>query len=187
MNDNIDYDFTNLNENLNFNDIKILVFDVDGILTDGRIQISESGVETKTFFAHDGAGIKLAISMGLKVGFISARISKATDIRLKELGADFYIEGCKKKFASLKPILKEYGFGFKNLFYMGDDIVDIELLRQAGISASVPDAPKYVRNCANFITEKQGGRGAVREVCDIILKKKGLLLNFLSNIDKDEF
>jgi len=140
------------------------------------------GLKPKHFFANDGAGIRIAKSMGLKVGFISARTSNATDIRLKELGVDFYIEGCKDKFASLKTVLEEYGFGFKNLFYMGDDIVDIKPLMRAGISASVPDAPKYVRDCANFITDKHGGRGAVREVCDIILNKKGLLLNFLSSL-----
>lgn len=177
----------NLEANLDFNEIKILVFDIDGVLTDGRIHISESGVETKTFFAHDGAGIRLAKKMGLKVGFISARISNAAGIRAKELCVDFYIEGCKDKFSALEPILKEYNLDFKNLFYMGDDIVDIELLRRAGISASVPDAPKYIRDYADFVTEKSGGCGAVREVCDIILEKKGLLLNFLSNLNKNGF
>lgn len=175
----------NFDSSLKFNDIEILVFDIDGVLTDGRIYLSESGVETKTFFANDGAGIKLAEKLGLKVGFISARTSNAASIRAKELSVDFYIEGCKDKFHSLKPILKDMKLDFKNLFYMGDDIVDIELLKAAGISASVPDAPKYIKDYADFVTEKKGGRGAVREVCDIILEKKGLLLNFLSNLDKN--
>ncbi|MCL4542739.1 MAG: HAD hydrolase family protein [Deltaproteobacteria bacterium] len=171
--------------NLDFSEIKILVFDVDGVLTDGRIQISESGIEAKTFFVHDGAGIRLVKKMGLKVGFMSAKMSNAAGIRAKELGVDFYIEGCGDKFNSLKPILKEYNLDFKNLFYMGDDVVDIRLLEMAGISASVPDAPKYVRDYADFITEKSGGRGAVREVCDIILEKKGFLLNFLNDLNKN--
>ncbi|MHB8231790.1 MAG: KdsC family phosphatase [bacterium] len=167
---------------LNFNDIEILVFDVDGILTDGKIYLSETGVETKTFFAHDGAGIKLAKKLGLKVGMISARTSNATAIRAKELGADFCIEGCKDKYAALKPILKNYNITVKNLFYMGDDIVDIELLKLAAVSASVPNAPEYVRICADIITVQQGGCGAVREVCDLILEKKGLLSNFLNKL-----
>ena len=171
--------------NLDFNEIKILVFDVDGVLTDGKIHISESGVETKTFFAHDGAGIRLAKKMGLKVGFISARTSNAAVIRVKELGVDFYIEGCKDKLNSLTKVLKDYNLDFKNLFYMGDDIVDIELLNRAGISASVPDAPKYVQDYADFVTKKSGGCGAVREVCDMILEKKGPLFNFLNDLNKN--
>ena len=167
---------------LNFNDIEILVFDVDGILTDGKIYLSENGVETKTFFAHDGAGMKLAKKFGLKIGMISARTSNAASIRAKELGADFYIEGCKEKYNALKPLLKEYSIGVKNLFYMGDDIVDIELLKLAAISATVPNAPEYVKICADIVTVKTGGCGAVREVCDTILQEKGLLSDFLNKL-----
>ncbi len=168
---------------LDFDGVKILVFDVDGILTDGKIFLSESGGEIKTFFAHDGAGIKLAVQLGLKVGFISARFSNAAKIRAEELGVNFYIEGCKDKLGSLKPVLSNLKLGFDNLFYMGDDIVDIELLKEAGVSASVPDAPVYIRNFADFVTEKKGGQGAVREAIDIILKEKGLLLNFLKKFE----
>lgn len=167
---------------LNFNDIEILVFDVDGVLTDGKIYLSENGVETKTFFAHDGAGMRLAKKLGLKTGMISARTSNAASARAKELGVDFYIEGCKDKYNAIMPLLKKYNFGIENLFYMGDDIVDIELLKLAAISATVPDAPEYVRNYADFVTDKSGGCGAVREVCDIILKEKGLLLKFLNSL-----
>ncbi|MHB1660838.1 MAG: KdsC family phosphatase [bacterium] len=169
-------------KNLNFNDIEILVFDIDGILTDGKIYLSESGAETKTFFTRDGAGMKLAKKLGLRIGMISARTSNAAAIRAKELGVDFYIGGCKDKYAALKPILKEYGITVKNLFYMGDDIVDIELLKLAAVSASVPNAPEYVRACADIITDKQGGFGAAREICDLILDKKGLLSNFLNKL-----
>ncbi len=172
----------NLSKKLNFNDIKLLVFDVDGILTDGKIYLSESGVETKTFFAYDGAGMKIAKKLGLKTGMISARTSNAAAVRAKELGVDFYIEGCKDKYNALKPILKKYNIGLKNLFYMGDDIVDIELLKLAAISATVPNAPEYVRICADIITDKLGGCGAVREVCDIILQEKGLLSIFLNKL-----
>lgn len=165
---------------LNFNDIRMLVFDIDGILTDGRIYISEEGLETKTFFAHDGAGIKIAMKMGLKVGFISSRISNAAKIRARELGIDFYMEGRKDKLESIKPVLSEHNLDLANIFYMGDDIVDIELLKRAGISASVPNAPEYIRNFADIVTEKAGGQGAVREICDLILERKGLLPEFLS-------
>jgi 3-deoxy-D-manno-octulosonate 8-phosphate phosphatase (KDO 8-P phosphatase) len=167
---------------LNFSDIKILVFDVDGILTDGKIYLSEDGTETKTFFTRDGAGMKLAKKLGFKVGMISARISKAAAFRASELGVDFYIEGCKEKYNALKPILQECGMGTENLFYMGDDIVDLELLKLAAISATVPDAPEYIKLHADVITGKQGGFGAVREVCDMVLEGKGLLSNFLNKL-----
>ncbi len=165
-----------------FKDIKILVFDIDGILTDGKIYLSENGIEMKTFFVRDGAGIKLAEELGLKVGMVSARVSNAAAIRAKELGVDFYIEGCRDKYSALELILKDYGMTFKNLFYMGDDIVDIGLLKSAAVSASVPNAPEYVGAHADIITVKEGGYGAVREVCDMILEKKGLLSNFLNNL-----
>ncbi len=172
----------NLSKKLDFKDIEILVFDVDGILTDGKIYLSENGIETKTFFAHDGAGMKLAKKFGLKTGMISARTSNAASIRSKELGVDFYIEGCKDKYNALKPILEKHKIGVKNLFYMGDDIVDIELLKVAAISATVPNAPEYVKVCADIVTSKTGGCGAVREVCDIILQEKGFLTNFLNKL-----
>ncbi|MGC8554332.1 MAG: KdsC family phosphatase [Candidatus Acidulodesulfobacterium sp.] len=170
-----------MTKKLNFSDIEILVFDVDGILTDGKIYLSENGVETKTFFAHDGAGMKLAKKSGLKVGMISARTSHAASFRAKELEVDFYIEGCKDKYKALKPILKEFKIDVKNLFYMGDDIVDIELLKLAAISATVPNAPEYIKDCADIVTSKIGGCGAVREICDIILKEKGFLSKFLNS------
>lgn len=167
---------------LNFKDIEILVFDVDGVLTDGKIYLSENGAETKTFFTRDGAGIKLAKKMGLKVGMLSARKSAAASVRAKELGVDFYVEGCKDKYSALMPLLKDFGMGAENLFYMGDDIVDIEPMKLSAVSATVPGAPEYVKAWADIITRKDGGSGAVREVCDIILENKGLLLNFLNEL-----
>ncbi len=162
-------------KNFNYSDIKILIFDIDGILTDGKIYMSESGEEIKCFFAHDGAGIKLAKKFNLIVGFISARKSLAAKKRSEELGIDFYIEGCTDKFNSVKTILINYGLNFQNVFYMGDDIVDIELLKYAGLSASVPEAPVYVKNFASITAKNRGGQGAVREMIDFILEKKGFL------------
>ncbi len=162
-------------KNFNYSDIKILIFDIDGILTDGKIYMSESGEEIKCFFAHDGAGIRLAKKFNLIVGFISARKSCAAKKRSEELGIDFYIEGCADKFNSVKTILSNYGLNFQNVFYMGDDIVDIELLKYAGLSASVPEAPVYVKNFASITAKNRGGHGAVREMIDFILEKKGFL------------
>lgn len=170
-------------EKFDFSDIKILIFDVDGVLTDGKIYISESGEEIKCFFVHDGAGIRIAKKLGMKVGFISARRSLASKLRAQDLDIDFYIEGCKDKLGAVKPLLESYNLSFKNVFYMGDDIVDIELLKVAGFSATVPEASEYVKNFAQFVTDKNGGNGAVREICDIILEKNGLLLNFLKDFE----
>jgi 3-deoxy-D-manno-octulosonate 8-phosphate phosphatase (KDO 8-P phosphatase) len=170
-------------EKFDFSDIKVLIFDVDGVLTDGKIYISESGEEIKCFFAHDGAGIRIAKKLGMKVGFISARRSAASRLRAEELDIDFYIEGCRNKLGAVRSKLEDYSLSFKNVFYMGDDIVDIELLKVAGFSATVPEAPEYIKKFAQFVTEKNGGHGAVREICDIILEKKGLLLNFLKDFE----
>ena len=149
-------------------------------MTDGKIYLSESGTETKTFFVHDGAGMKLAKQCGLRVGMISARKSSAAAARAEELGLDFYVEGCRDKYGALKPILEGYGLGPDNLFYMGDDIVDMELLKLAAVSATVPAAPGYVKEWADIVTAKEGGCGAAREVCDLILGEKGLLARFLN-------
>jgi 3-deoxy-D-manno-octulosonate 8-phosphate phosphatase (KDO 8-P phosphatase) len=173
----------NLN-NVNYSDIKILIFDIDGILTDGKIYMSESGEETKCFFAHDGAGIRLAKKFGILVGFISARKSRAAKKRSEELGIDFYVEGCIDKFNSLQNILNDYNLNFQNVFYMGDDIVDIELLKCAALSASVPEAPAYVKNFASITAKNRGGQGAVREMIDFILEKKGLLVQLLKEFEQ---
>jgi YrbI family 3-deoxy-D-manno-octulosonate 8-phosphate phosphatase len=113
------------------------------------------------------------------VGFISARKSRAAKKRSEELDIDFYVEGCIDKFKSLQDILSDYNLNFQNVFYMGDDIVDIELLKCAALSASVPEAPAYVKNFASITAKNRGGQGAVREMIDFILEKKGLLAQLL--------
>ncbi len=172
-------------KDIDFSAISVFIFDIDGVLTDGKIYISESGEEIKCFYAQDGSGIRMAKRLGIKIGFVSARLSAASKLRAEDLGVDFYIEGCKDKLSAVKSLLDDHNLSFNNVFYMGDDIVDIGLMKEVGLSATVPEAPEYVKNFALFITKKNGGHGAVREACDFILKKRGLLLNFLKEFEKN--
>lgn len=148
--------------------------DVDGVLTDGRIILGKNE-ELKFFNAHDGMGITLAKKSGMKIGIITSRTSKAVERRAEELEMDYIIQGNKNKLESLNKILKVENIDYQNVCYIGDDIIDIPLLRKVGFSATVNDAPEYVKSEASYISDKPGGRGAVRDIIEYILKCKGCL------------
>ena len=148
--------------------------DVDGVLTDGRIILGKNE-ELKFFNVHDGMGITLAKKSGMKIGIITSRTSKAVERRAEELEMDYIIQGNKNKLESLNKILKVENIDYQNVCYIGDDITDIPLLRKVGFSATVDDAPEYVKSEASYISDKPGGRGAVRDIIEYILKRKGCL------------
>ena len=148
--------------------------DVDGVLTDGRIILGKNE-ELKFFNVHDGMGITLAKKSGMKIGIITSRTSKAVERRAEELEMDYIIQGNKNKLESLNKILKVENIDYQNVCYIGDDIIDIPLLRKVGFSATVNDAPEYVKSEASYISDKLGGRGAVRDIIEYILKCKGCL------------
>ena len=148
--------------------------DVDGVLTDGRIILGKNE-ELKFFNVHDGMGITLAKKSGMKIGIITSRTSKAVERRAEELEMDYIIQGNKNKLESLNKILKVENIDYQNVCYIGDDIIDIPLLRKVGFSATVNDAPEYVKSEASYISDKPGGRGAVRDIIEYILKCKGCL------------
>lgn len=152
--------------------IKALVFDVDGVLTNGFIGYCGTE-EVKFFHVRDGYGIRLAKRAGLKVGALTGRSGKPNMIRAKELELDFIYEDCKDKRKAFETLLKEQCLNADECLYIGDDIVDIPILKRAGIGVIVFDAPDYMSEFCDFRTKLKGGKGAAREVIDWILKEQG--------------
>ncbi len=153
--------------------VRLLILDVDGIMTDGSIVYDNDGGETKTFNVRDGHGIKLLMRAGLGLALITARSSRAVSRRADELGIELVYQGTSDKLSAFKEILEETSLEPGQTAYMGDDIIDIPVLKRAGFSVTVPEAASEVRERVDYITEKRGGRGAVREVVEIILKEQG--------------
>lgn len=153
--------------------IKILVLDVDGILTDGGLYVGTDDADFKRFSIKDGMGLKLAMMAGLKVAIISGHSSTATRKRFEGLGVDDVIVGAEDKRQPFQDVLTRHGFTPENALVMGDDLPDIPLLAQAGFSATVPDAPDEVKSHVDHVTGRGGGDGAVREVIELLLKSRG--------------
>ena len=154
--------------------IRAIVLDIDGILTDGRIGYGTgSDEEIKYFHVRDGHGIKLAMRAGFKVGVLSGRQSAANARRARELGFSFVYENKKDKAAAFAELLAEQDLSAGEVLYMGDDTVDLMVMRQAGIAVTVADAPEYMDVAADFRTKHAGGQGAVREVIDELLVQTG--------------
>jgi len=157
----------------NLKDIQLLLLDVDGVLTDGSIIYSDAGSEIKEFNVKDGFGIKLVMAAGIKVGLVTGRSSEALDRRCRDLGIDFIYDGAQHKARLLDKIITDTGTGADDTAFIGDDLPDIPLMRRIGLPIAVADAHELVRDCADWVTSAPGGRGAVREVCDALLKARG--------------
>lgn len=155
-------------------DIRLLLLDVDGVMTDGRIIYDGNGLETKFFNVKDGHGIKMLQRHGVEVGIITGRTSVVVDIRAKELGIALVYQGSLKKLESYNDVKLKTGLTDKQIAYMGDDVVDVPVMRRAGFSAAPPDSLPDVLAVADYVSSRGGGRGAVREVCDLILKGRGV-------------
>jgi 3-deoxy-D-manno-octulosonate 8-phosphate phosphatase (KDO 8-P phosphatase) len=153
--------------------VDLLLLDVDGVLTDGRVILDDHGVETKAFDVTDGHGLKLLQRAGVEVGFVTGRRSRVVEHRAQELGITELHQGVRNKLAVVRQVLQRRDLPANRVGYMGDDVVDLPVLLQVGLAVSVPDAPEYVRERAHWVTTRAGGRGAVREVCDAILRAKG--------------
>lgn len=153
--------------------IRLLLLDVDGVLTDGRIIYDNRGVESKAFDVKDGHGIKLLQRAGTRVGIITGRQSEVVRLRAEELGIDILYQGAKDKLVPYRDILEGLGLNDDEVAYVGDDLVDLPILRRVGLAVTVADAVEEVKPHVHHVTERAGGRGAVREVCDLILKGSG--------------
>ncbi len=164
------------------NKIKVLIFDVDGVLTDGQIfMIPESsapdakGIEVKGFTAHDGLGITLARLGGIKVGVITKRQSRTVAIRANDLKLEFVYQGQSHKMAAINDILTKANITIDELAYVGDDIVDLGVMRLCGLAIATANARQQIKAVAHYITPNPGGKGAGRDAIDFILNARGIL------------
>ena len=157
--------------------IKLLLMDVDGVLTDGRFFYVPSTrgrlIETKMFHSRDGLGFRLAHQAGLKTGFISGRRSPTVEHRAKELGVHYLKQHAREKLAPYQEILREARLKDEEVCYVGDDIVDLPLLTRVGLAVGVGNSHKLLRRYVHYVTKQPGGRGAVREVIELILSAQG--------------
>jgi 3-deoxy-D-manno-octulosonate 8-phosphate phosphatase (KDO 8-P phosphatase) len=152
--------------------IKLLLLDVDGVLTDGSIVLDCQGNELKAFHVRDGHGIKLAQRAGIEVGLITGRKSEVVNIRARELGIQEVHQGAHEKIAIYESIIEKHGVRDSEVAYMGDDVVDLDVLKRVGLAVTVADADPAVRPHVDMITRAAGGRGAVRELINLILKNR---------------
>ena len=163
---------TNLDLKLKASKIKALVMDVDGVMTDGSLTIDDNGVEYKTFNVKDGQGIVMLNKSGYLTAIISARMSKVVQLRAEMLGITKVYLDSKNKLEAIKDFMQQYNLDFSEIAYIGDDLPDICILKEAGLSACPADAVEEVKQCAELICNKSGGKGAVRELCDLIYYSK---------------
>ena len=157
--------------------IRLLLMDVDGVLTDGHIYLQSlpdgGAAEMKVFSAYDGAGLKLAHRMGLKTGFITGRDSAATTRRAREASVDYVYQGRAEKLGAYEEIVRRAGVVDEAVAYIGDDLPDLPALHRAGLAVAVVNGVPEVKRAAHYVTKKAGGEGAVREVIELILKAQG--------------
>lgn len=153
--------------------VRLFLVDVDGVLTDGGIVYDVDGREIKRFHVRDGHGIKMLQRAGVEVGIITGRTSEVVAVRARELGISIVRQGATDKVEVWRRILEETGFSAGETSYMGDDIVDVPLLRQVGFAATVADAEGYVLEAADLISSRPGGHGAVREIIEFVLRSSG--------------
>ena len=150
--------------------IKMVAFDVDGVMTDGSLTFDENGVEYKTFNAKDGQGIVNLRNAGIITAIITARENGTVRHRFENLGMTRLFQGQKDKLKAMKQLLEDYNLDFSQVAYMGDDLPDIPVIKEGGLGCCPNDAVDEVREVATFISCRNGGRGAVREMCDLIYK-----------------
>src|SRR5210317_631889 len=170
---------------VDLNRIKLLLLDVDGVMTDGRIIYLNDGGEAKAFDVKDGHGLKLIQRAGIKVGIITGRQSDIVARRAAELGIELVYQGAKDKMQPFMEILEKLGLKASEVAYVGDDLVDLPVMRLVGFSATVADASDDIKPYVDLVTGRPGGRGAVREVCDLLLKQSSLWTSVTSRYFED--
>ncbi|MCL1622678.1 HAD hydrolase family protein [Moraxella sp. Tifton1] len=159
--------------------IKLLAMDVDGVLSDGQIIYDAQGVEAKAFHVQDGVGLVALEQVGIILAIITGRNSPMVARRAQELGIHHVVQGRDDKFTALMTLADELGLSLTECAYMGDDLPDLRAIREAGLGISVPNGVDIVKQAADFITTKAGGEGAVREVCELILKSQNKYNDFI--------
>ena len=160
--------------------IKLLIMDVDGVLTDGRIFIRDDGEEIKSFHTLDGHGLKMLQNSGVQTAIITGRDAPSVGLRVRQLGIGHYFKGIHDKRAAYVQLRALAGVGEDECAFIGDDVVDLPVMVRCGLPAAVPEAHWFVRRHAAYITQSRAGCGAVRELCDLIMQARGTLENALN-------
>ena len=160
-------------KDIDFAEIKLLALDVDGVLTDGTLIINADGSESKFFNVLDGHGLRMWQRAGLKVALVSGRKSEPTECRAKELDIEYVFQDCHYKLPVVEKLLEQLGLSPANMAFVGDDLTDMPVIRYAGFGVAVATAVDAVKQCADYVTTRPGGGGAVREVIEYILTKSG--------------
>jgi 3-deoxy-D-manno-octulosonate 8-phosphate phosphatase (KDO 8-P phosphatase) len=153
--------------------IRLMGFDIDGVMTDGHLYFSPAGDEMKAFFSRDGLGLKMLARSGVKLAIITGRDSPIVTRRAENLGIGLVMQGVENKRAAMAGLLEAEGLSFAEAGYMGDDVIDLALMAASGFSATVPDGHPLVRQQADYVAKAPAGAGAVREVCELILQAQG--------------
>jgi len=155
--------------------VRLAIFDVDGVLTDGRLYFLADGSEFKTFNTLDGQGIKMLINSGVRTAIISGRSTPVVERRARNLGIQHLYQGREDKLVVLDELLGELGLGYEAVAYLGDDLPDLPVIRRVGLGMAVANADAFVRSHAHGVTQARGGEGAAREFCELILRAQGNL------------
>lgn len=158
--------------------VRLVIFDVDGVLTDGRLSYSShpdapEKEQSKVFHVRDGLGMKLLMQAGLEIGIITARSSLAVARRMTDLGVPHVHQGQHDKLATYQDLIERLGLSHEQVAYMGDDIIDLPVLRRVGLAATVADASAFMRSQCHWVSQQPGGQGAARELCEFILNAQG--------------
>jgi 3-deoxy-D-manno-octulosonate 8-phosphate phosphatase (KDO 8-P phosphatase) len=152
-----------------------MAFDVDGVMTDGGLYFSDSGEEFKRFNSQDGHGLKMLRSSGVEIALITGRMSHCVAARARNLGIEHVYQGVENKLEAMIDLLNKLKLSRDAAAFMGDDVVDLTVMRHVGMAVTVPDAPLQVRERSHYITQRNGGHGAVRETCEMIMSAQGTL------------
>lgn len=155
--------------------VQLAVFDVDGVLTDGRLILGDDGQEYKAFHSRDGHGLRMLQDSGIAVAIITGRTSQVVEKRARELGIEHLYQGRRDKLPALQELLAVLRLRNEALAYVGDDVVDLPVMRRVGLAVAVGDAHPYVKRHAHWVTDAPGGRGAAREVCELLMRAHGTL------------
>lgn len=164
--------------------VRIIIFDVDGVLTDGSLFFGDDGQEYKAFNSLDGHGIKMLRDSGVEAAIITGRTSNVVLHRARNLGISRIFQGADDKLEAFRALLAETGLAAEQTAYMGDDIVDLPVLKRSGFAATVPGAPESVRGQVHYVTSARAGHGAAREVCELIMRAQGSWAAQLARYDR---
>lgn len=166
--------------------VELVVFDVDGVLTDGSIYIGDNGQEFKVFHARDGHGMKMLMGAGVDICIVTARTSNAVTVRMENLGIAHVYQGQFDKLQAIEDISKKLGLTYAEIAFVGDDVIDLPAMSKVGLAIAVADAHPFVKRHSHWQTPSSGGRGAAREVCDLIIEGHGLLDSALESYLRHE-